>query len=162
MSLNNAIIPGSVSGANPSGITITNQSIIGTNAQQLNPLVTCNPKSGLSSHQYVNGACFAAPSVVGQNGPALLPVVYGPSYFNSDLGVFKNFSITETKKLQFRIQAYNFLNHPLWSFNGTGNLNLNFTQDPTTQAITLNNPNFGKTTTKEGNRILEFAVKFFF
>jgi hypothetical protein len=162
MSLNNAIIPGSVSVANPSGITITSQSILGTNAQQLNPLVTCNPKSGLSSHQYINGACFAAPSVVGQNGPALLPVVYGPSYFNSDLGVFKNFSITETKKLQFRIQAYNFLNHPLWSFNGTGNLNLNFTQDPTTQAITLNNSNFGKTTTKEGNRILEFAVKFFF
>jgi hypothetical protein len=162
MSLNNAIIPGSVTVANPNGITITNQSIIGTNAQQLNPLLTCNPKSGLSSHQYINGSCFAAPSVVGQNGPALLPVVYGPSYFNSDLGVFKNFSITETKKLQFRIQAYNFLNHPLWSFNGTGNLNLNFTQDPTTQAISLNNPNFGKTTTKEGNRILEFAVKFFF
>ncbi len=46
LSLNNAIIPGSVSGTNPNGITITNQSIFGTNAVQLNPLVTCNPKSG--------------------------------------------------------------------------------------------------------------------
>ena len=165
MSLNNAIIPSSQTVINPDGskgITITNQSILGTNAMQLQPLVTCNPKSGLSSHQYVNAACFAAPTTPGQNGPVLLPVVYGPGYFNSDLGVFKNFSITESKKLQFRVQAYNFLNHPLWSFNGTNNLALNFTQDPNTQAITLNNPNFGKTTTKEGNRILEFAVKFFF
>jgi hypothetical protein len=162
LSLNGAIIPGSVNSTTPNGITISNQSILGTNAVQLQPLVTCNPKSGLGSHQYINGACFAAPTVVGQNGPALLPVVYGPGYFNSDLALFKNFTITESKKLQFRVQAYNFLNHPLWSFNGTGNLNLNFTQDATTKAIALNNANFGKTTTKEGNRIIEFTVKFFF
>jgi hypothetical protein len=61
-----------------------------------------------------------------------------------------------------RVQAYNFLNHPLWSFNGTSNLNLNFVQDPNTQAITLSNPDFGRTTTKEGNRILEFVAKFYF
>jgi hypothetical protein len=162
MSLNGAILPGSVSAANPNGVTITNQSILGTNAVQLQPVVTCDPRSGLSSHQFINGSCFAAPSVVGQNGPTLLPVVYGPSYFNSDLALFKNFQITESKRLQFRIQAYNFLNHPLWSFNGTNNLNLNFTQDSTTQAITLNNSNFGRTTTKEGARVMEFAVKFYF
>src|SRR6266498_1682916 len=162
MQLNGAIIPGSDTGATPSGITITNQSILGTNAMQLNPIVTCNPKSGLGSHQYVNGSCFAAPTTPGQNGPALLPVVYGPAYFNSDLALFKNFQITESKRLQFRIQAYNFLNHPLWSFNGTSNLNLNFVQDPSTQAISLSNPNFGQTTTKEGNRVLEFVAKFYF
>ncbi len=165
MQLNNAIIPGSQGLLNPDGshgITISNKSILGTDAMQLNPLVTCNPKSGLSSHQYVNGSCFAAPTAVGQSGPALLPVVYGPGYFNSDLALFKNFQITESKKLQFRIQAYNFINHPLWSFSGTSNLNLNFVQDPTTQAVSLSNPNFGKTTTKEGNRVLEFAAKFFF
>ena len=159
---NNAIIPGSISAANPQGISISNQSILGTNAVPLSPVVTCNPLSGLGSHQFINGNCFAAPTVVGQNGPALLPVAYGPAYFNTDLGLFKNFRITESKNLQFRIQGYNFLNHPLWTFNGTNNLGLNFQQNPLTQQITQANTNFGKTTTKEGNRVLEFVIKFYF
>jgi len=161
MNLNGAIIPGSISTANPAGIPINNQSILGTNAVQLNPIVTCNPLSGLGPHQYINGNCFAAPTTVGKNGPTLLPVAYGPKYFDSDLAVFKNFSVTESKKLQFRIQAYNFLNHPLYSFNGS-NLNLNYQQDPVTQQLTQTSTNFGKATEKQGARIVEFAVKFFF
>jgi hypothetical protein len=158
-----AIIPGSVSAVNPTGIAINNQSILGTNAVQLNPLVTCNPNSGLGSHQFVNGNCFAAPTVVGQNGPTLLPVSYGPAYFDWDMAVFKNFRITESKSLQFRVQGYNFLNHPLNSFPDSGNLTLNFVQDPAMgYAITQTTPNFGRTTVKQGQRIVEFAIKFFF
>ena len=83
----------------------------------------------LGAHQYVNGDCFAAPTAVGQNGPTLLPVAYGPAYFNSDLALFKNFRMSESKNLQFRIQSYNFLNHPLWSFPNNNNLTLQFQQD---------------------------------
>jgi len=157
-----AILPGSNIGANAlTGIPINNQSILGTNAVALNPIVTCNPNSGLASHQYINGSCFSAPTVVGQNGPTLLPVSYGPAFFNWDMGLFKNFNITETKKLQFRVEMYNWLNHPLYSFNGS-NLNLNFVQDPVTQQFTQSNANFGITTEKQGNRIIELAVKFYF
>jgi hypothetical protein len=162
MSLNGAIIPGSVSAQNPNGITINNQSILGTNAVQLNPIVTCNPNSGLTAHEFVNPNCFAAPTTPGQNGPTLLPVSYGPAYFDWDMAIFKNFKITESKSLQFRINGYNFLNHPLWSFPDAGNLTLQFQQDPVTGAITQTNSNFGKTTVKQGQRIVEFAVKFFF
>ena len=162
MQLGNSIIPGSISATNPAGIQINNQSIVGTNAVQLDPLVTCNPTAGLAAHQYINANCFAAPTVVGQNGPTLLPVAYGPAYFNSDLGLFKNFRISEGTKLQFRIQAYNFLNHPLWSFPNGNNLTLQFTQNPTTGAITQTNPNFGTATTKQGARVVELAVKFYF
>ncbi len=157
-----AIIPGSISGANPTGIPINNQSILGTNAQQLNPLVTCNPSNHTGAHQYVNGGCFVAPTVPGQNGPTLLPVSYGPAFFNSDLAVFKNFDIKESRKLQFRVQAYNFLNHPLYSFPSGSNLTLQFTQDPGTQQITQANNSFGVTTQKQGARIVEFAAKFYF
>ncbi len=161
-----AIIPGS--GSNSSldkthpGIPINNQSILGTNAQQLNPLVTCNPSNHVGAHQYVNPSCFAAPTTANQNGPNMVPVSYGPAYFNSDLAVFKNFDITEKRKIQLRVQAYNFLNHPLWSFPNGSNLTLQYQQDPVTQQITQTNADFGKTTEKQGARIMEFAAKFFF
>ncbi len=57
------------------------------------------------------------------------PLSYGPAFFDSDLAVFKNFTIREGMKLQLRAQAYNFLNHPLYSFpSGTSNLNLHFSR----------------------------------
>ncbi|HLJ12966.1 MAG TPA: carboxypeptidase-like regulatory domain-containing protein [Bryobacteraceae bacterium] len=162
MQLNSAIIPGSISTDNPTGISIGNQSILGTNAIQLNPILTCNPTANLAPHQYVNGSCFAAPTQIGVNGPTLLPAAYGPSFFNSDLGLFKNFQITESKKLQFRIQAYNFLNHPLWSFPNSNNLTLQFKQATPGGPISQTNSTFGTTTFKQGNRIVELALKFYF
>jgi hypothetical protein len=86
-----------------------------------------------------------------------LPAVYGPAFLNFDLGLFKNFQISESKKLQIRVNGYNFLNHPLWSFNGT-NLQLGF--DGSTGQ--LNTPNFGTVTEKQGHRVVQLAIKFFF
>ena len=91
-----------------------------------------------------------------------VPVSYGPAFFDSDLAVFKNFNMRRAGKLQFRVQAYNFLNHPLYSFPSGSNLTLQFQQDPVTQQITQANSNFGTTTQKQGARIMEFAAKFYF
>jgi Carboxypeptidase regulatory-like domain len=157
MNLNGAIIPGSVSAQNPKGIAINNISILGTPDIQLNPILTCNPTSNLKSHEFINASCFAAPTQVGQNGPTILPAMYGPSYFNWDMGLFKNFAITESQKLQFRFNFYNWMNHPLWSFNG-GNLNLSFDKNTLQQ----NNSNFGVTNEKQGHRIIEMGVKYYF
>ena len=95
MNLNNAIIPGSISAQNPKGIAISNVSLLGTPDIQLNPILTCSPTSNLGSHQWINGNCFAAPSQLGQNGGTILPPIYGPAFFNWDMGLFKNFAITE-------------------------------------------------------------------
>ena len=150
MNLNSAKVPGTT-------YNISNVSILGTPNIQLNPVVTCDPRSGLSEHQYINANCFAVPTTVGQNGGTIIPPIYGPGYFNSDLGIYKNWRITEGKTFQFRLYMYNFLNHPLYSFNG-GNLTLSF--DPNT--LKPNSPNFGITTDKQGNRIIQLAVKFMF
>ncbi|MDQ2840330.1 MAG: carboxypeptidase regulatory-like domain-containing protein, partial [Acidobacteriota bacterium] len=152
---NGATIPGTTE-------KISNQSLLGTNAIQLNPIETCNPASGLGSHQYLNPNCFALPSQVGQNGATILPAIYGPAFFNSDLGLFKNFQISESKKLQFRIQANNFLNHPLWSMGQGNPLQLSFTQNATSGAISQTNTQFGTAQYKEGQRLVELLVKFYF
>jgi hypothetical protein len=130
----------------------------GTPGLQFRPLQTCDLTSNLGERQYVNGSCLALPTGPGQNGPTVGPPVYGPAFFNSDLGLFKNFNFSESKRLQFRFNAYNFLNHPLWSFiNGSTNVKPTFdTQGRQTNSI------FGITTEKQGRRIIQLAVKFYF
>jgi hypothetical protein len=155
-----AIIPGSVTLQNPEGIAISNLSLLGTPEIQLNPILTCNPASGLKAHQYINASCFEAPTAIGQNGATILPPVYGPAYFNWDMGLFKNFVITESQKLQFRFNFYNWMNHPLWSFNGN-NLGLSYAQDAAYN-MTQSNSTFGTTTQKQGHRIIEMGVKYYF
>jgi Carboxypeptidase regulatory-like domain len=157
-----AIIPGSITPTNPGGIAINNQSILGTSSETLNPLVTCNPTGHSGAHNFVNGNCFAVPTVVGQNGPTLIPVSYGPAFFDSDLSIFKNFAIRESMKLQIRAMAYNFLNHPLYSFPSGTPLTLQFVQDPVSEAFTQTNSTFGTTTQKQGARVIEFGAKFYF
>ncbi|MEJ2007718.1 MAG: carboxypeptidase regulatory-like domain-containing protein [Acidobacteriota bacterium] len=151
MNLNSAKIPGT-------DFNISNVSVLGTPNIQLNPVVTCNPSEGLGSHQYINPNCFSVPMQIGQNGPTVMHPIYGPAFVASDLGLFKTFKITESQNLQFRVEGYNFLNHPLWSFPGQQNLNLSF--DPTTGKV--NNPLFGTTTTKQGHRVIELSVRYEF
>jgi len=150
LSTNGAKIPGT-------DYNISNVSILGTNDIALSPILTCDPTSGLAKNQYINPNCFALPNKVGQNGPTILPAIYGPAFFNWDMGLFKNFQIKESKKLQIRFNGYNFLNHPLWSFNGS-NLTLGF--DPATGKV--NTPLFGTVTTKQGHRVIQTAIKFYF
>jgi hypothetical protein len=150
LTLNGLKIPGTT-------YNISNASLLGTTDIQLNPILTCNPTANLAPHQYINPNCFSYPTQIGQNGPSVLPAFYGPAFFNSDLGLFKNFRIGESKKIQIRFNAYNFLNHPLWSFNGT-NLTLGF--DGTSGKV--NTPDFGTVTEKQGHRVVQLAAKFYF
>ena len=150
LNLNGYKIPGTK-------FNVSNASLLGTTDIQLNPILTCDPTSGLGHNQYINASCFSFPTQVGQNGPTELPAIYGPAFFNWDMGLFKNFQIGESKKLQLRFNGYNYLNHPLWSFNGT-NLTAGF--DGTTGK--LNTPNFGTVTEKQGHRVVQLAIKFYF
>lgn len=143
----------------PNGYDVSSRSVNGTDSLALRPLVTCNPLANLGKNQFVNGACYSLPNQPGANGPTITPAVYGPAFMNFDLGLFKNFQLSEAKRIQVRFNAYNFLNHPLWTFPNTGsNLRLNFDQN-TGQ---LNNPNFGIATEKQGRRIIQLAVKYYF
>jgi hypothetical protein len=139
------------------GYVVNNTSVFGTPNLQLNPVLTCDPTANLKAQQYINSACFSVPTNYYQGGPNVMKPMYGPAFFNWDMGLFKNFAIKEKYKVQFRANFYNFLNHPLWSFNGS-NLNLGFDKN----TGLLNTPNFGITTDKQGHRVIQLAVKFYF
>ena len=44
---------------------------------------------------------------------------HGPRHFSSDMAVAKNFKFTERFNGQFRVQAYNVFNHPIYAFSST-------------------------------------------
>jgi hypothetical protein len=171
-------IPPSTTKVNCYGVS--NNTWIGTTSVQLQPTVTCNPTAGLKAHQYVNMNCFGMPAQ-GTNGWYQFPYIHGPAYFNSDLAVFKTFKMTERQSLEFRASAFNFLNHPLDSFQNNGDLKMFFNVAQANEAVAAytftpanatppagvsplgNSGSFpGYASTRYGRRVMEFSLKYSF
>ena len=147
--------------------SVTSQSILGTPDVNLQPVMKCNPRSGLGSHQFLNPACFALPAT-GSNGQYIEPYAHGPAFFDSDLTLEKGFGLGEGRNLRLRIAGFNFLNHPLNSF-GTGyasqtTLQLSTPTDNASPTTATYNPaaEFGSAPQKLGRRLLEVSAKFSF
>lgn len=141
--------------------------VLGTPNTSAQPILTCDPRSGLSKDQYVNLNCFAPPGP-GQSGVYVFPYLKGPWFNNHDLTLSKTFAFNESKRLQFRISANNFLNHPLKSMI-ENNLNLQYETDnadsanPKLVPNSFTKTNFGKyTDNKFGRRLITLGIKFNF
>lgn len=136
----------------------SNSSMLGTNGDVLAPILTCDPRSNRKGGQYFNPGCFAMPTVQGQNGTIIWPYVKGPAYFNTDLSLYKTFHVTERQNIQFRFQAFNFINHALPNLGTDSATNLNFNS-----AGINTNPNFnGYAHQTTGRRVIELALKYSF
>lgn len=72
--------------------------------------------------------------------------VRGPGLRDWDVGIMKNFKITESKALQFRSEFINFTNTP--QFNAANH--------------TQTSAQFGEVTSSQGERNIQFALKFYF
>jgi hypothetical protein len=119
----------------PSASNSTQSPQLGTPSVAVQPLVTCDPKFNLpgienGAKTFINRNCFTLPAP-GTNGSFNLPDIHGPMYFNSDLTLIKNVHINEKQSLQFRLAAFNFLNHPNWQLYGgpAAGLSLGFGQN---------------------------------
>ncbi len=154
---------------------------LGSPDYELMPTLNCNPAGGPAKHQFINPTCFGvpvpgspstgeyalSPNPSGQ-GVLRLPYIHGPAFQNHNLALIKNFAAGEKKNIQFRAEAFNFLNHPLVSFNNNDNTNLNLGslnyavvgQPLTTSQLRV--PNFGIANIKYGARLLELGAKFSF
>lgn len=82
--------------------------------------------------------------------------IRGPAYADTDLSLHKDFLITESKKLEFRVESLNAFNHPVWTFNGGP------ASSPPPGSFATGSPAFGEITGAQGARQLQFAVKFYF
>jgi len=110
--------------------------------------------------QWLNPAAFAQPPVattVGQTDYSPLgggiQQVRGPHFANLDSSILKNFSLTESLRLQFRAEAFNTTNTPPFAQPQQ----LNF------QAGSFSN--IGATKNSNGNngaRTLQLALKLFY
>ena len=146
---------------------VSSQSILGTPDVNLQPVLKCNPRSGLGSHQYLNPNCFGLPAL-GTNGLDIEPYAHGPAFFNSDLTLERGFGLGGDRNLRLRIAGFNFLNHPLNSF-GTGyasqtTLQLSDTSANGSPTTATYNPTegFGSAPQKLGRRLVEVSAKFNF
>ncbi len=111
------------------------------------PNLICNPNTGMTSSvaEFFNTGCFArqAPNTWGNSGTG---VVRLPGLKNLDYSLEKKIPLTETKYLEFRVEAFNLTNTPL--FNAFGN--------------TLGASTFGSITGAQAARQLQFGLKLYF
>lgn len=74
----------------------------------------------------------------------------GPRYSETDMSVHKNFVITEGTRLEFRTEFINLFNHPILDFAGG------------IAPFQLNSGTFGQVSASQGERQIQFALKFYF
>ena len=110
-----------------------------------NPIISGDrSKQDMLTH-YFNVAAFAYPSP-GTFGNMGRNVFDGPGFFTLDLGIFRTFAITETKRLQFRSEFFNLPNRA--NFN-----------NPNT---TISSSQFGLISSTQPARVIQFAMKLAF
>src|SRR5205807_7778397 len=73
-----------------------------------------------SIYQWFNTAAFSAPDPFTYgNVSRTLPDVLSDGLFSMDLSLFKNFTVAERFKVQFRTEAFNLTNTPTFEVPGT-------------------------------------------
>ncbi|MGC2658410.1 MAG: carboxypeptidase regulatory-like domain-containing protein [Bryobacteraceae bacterium] len=81
------------------------------------------PTGNANSVKYFNTSVFSKPATGTFNlQQGVRDSVYGPGLQDWNLMLFKQFAIHESNAIQFRAEAYDFINHPNWSgpqFNPT-------------------------------------------
>jgi hypothetical protein len=97
---------------------------------------------------FLNRAAFDAATPLAQHrfGNLGYDTVIGPSQFTWDLGIHKTFRIRESNSLTFRAEAFNWLNHPVFTLTN----------------LSLSSATFGHITASGIGRDMQLALKYSF
>ncbi len=133
----------SLLGTIPNGIN--NDGVDALEVAPGNLQINTNPRNGRPAF---NTALFSVPSL-GQLGNAPRRFFYGPGLDNFDMALQKETRISESKTLQFRMEAFNVFNHS--QFFGAAAVDGN-----------ISTANFGQVVNAMPPRLIQFAAKFLF
>ena len=123
----------------------TGRSILGFGNND-RPNLIANPElSNSTTDRWFNTDAFAFPAP-GTFGNAGRNILDGPSFQNFNASLVKNTALTEDINLQFRVETFNFFNHP--NFNLPDNF--------------LGSPTFGRITSARDPRHIQFGLKLLF
>ncbi len=123
-----------------------NNSLLDTPNYNGGPLnINTNPRNGLPEF---NTSAFSE-EALGQLGNAPRRFFYGPGLENVDVTLTKLLRLTESKALEFRIEAFNVFNHA--QFFG-----------PATVDGLIGDPHFGEVVSADAPRLMQLAAKFIF
>jgi hypothetical protein len=112
----------------------------------LGPLkLNSNPRNG---QPYFDTSLFAA-NAPGTPGDASRRFFYGPPMFNTDMALLRSFRLSESKALQFRLEAFNIFNHT--QFFGPASVNGDFSSSLFGQVVKAMPP-----------RLMQAALKYTF
>ncbi|MGH9469997.1 MAG: hypothetical protein ACRD1N_06610, partial [Terriglobia bacterium] len=103
------------------------------------------PGGQRSINDWFNLAAFQIPTQF-TYGNAGRDTLYGPGLVNIDLNLSKAFAITESKRLEFRAEAFDLTNTPHFNIPNAS----------------VNLPQAGTITSAEAPREVQFALKFIF
>jgi len=109
------------------------------------PFRTQKPQS--NGNYYFDPDSFSEDNTFGRIGNSPRTICCGPHISSSDFAVLKTFTISETKRVDFRGEFFNLFNHTQF-FNPDGNFS--------------DGPQFGQVTQARDPRLMQFALKFFF
>lgn len=117
----------------------------GARADCLGPVTYTHQVGESSSTTWFDTSAFGIPAV-GTFGNCANGTVRGPGLSHWDMGVQKEFPVTESKHLEFRAEFINFTNTPIF--------------DAPSRSVT--SATFGEVTSSQGERNIQFALKFYF
>lgn len=104
-----------------------------------------NPRNGRA---YFNTDLFSL-QPLGQPGNAPRRFFYGPGIDNYDIALLKKFTLTESKSMEFRMEAFNVFNHA--QFYGPSAVDGN-----------ISGSTFGQVVSAAAPRLMQFGAKFYF
>ncbi|MGB9468992.1 MAG: carboxypeptidase-like regulatory domain-containing protein [Candidatus Acidiferrum sp.] len=107
--------------------------------------INTNPRNGTPAF---NTAAFS-PETLGHLGNASRRFFYGPGISNFDMTLNKLLQVTESKSLEFRLEAFNVFNHA--QFYG-----------PASVDGEVNDPHFGQIVSAAAPRLVQIAIKLTF